>query len=85
MVVLSARTALFLKVKGLSMQTLVNATSSSKWWVILSVIKSTLIHFLSPPKTIFRQLKAAMDEGETEDEDEEYEDYISDSNSSLGN
>jgi len=48
-------------------------------------------YFLSPSliwlitsQTTFKQLKASMDEGETEYDDEEYDDYT-DSNSSFGN
>jgi len=40
---------------------------------------------LSECHELVEMLKASMDEGETEDDEEEYEDYISDSCSSLGN
>ncbi|KAF8817492.1 hypothetical protein BYT27DRAFT_7199026 [Phlegmacium glaucopus] len=40
---------------------------------------------LSECHELVEMLKASMDEGETEDDDEEYDDYISDSDSNLGN
>jgi len=40
---------------------------------------------LSECHELVEMLKASMDEGETEDDDEEYDDDISDSGSSLGN